>query len=752
MLRGLDSELDLTLSSEALYIHFAVYCTLLLLYPLRLLSHRIFHGAATAPTEHTARWLRIPSVFDPAPLLYPIFLPVYVALTLLPSSPNILHPNIALSLATLPRGLIPRESRSGLSYSAFHWTITMLPAIVSVALAQRSSSFLEDAPWRSLSILARDHDALTFLYPLHQALLPVLHGLTTTSLLPAELQLLSVTLINILLHSSTAQMVIMKALLWGGGVGTMLLCGQVLRWVVTLARIPSWRFRPAVLKTRPVSGRVQRTNAWKNDFAATFGIPTAPYTRKSDADEDGPPGVGRHEACRGRGAFARGMPAESPRHHNETSRVLLQRTETAQVLSTTGRMEAVSGLQSSYRRHTFSTQTEAHNVKKLPDEPSRDGRKHRSKSIIQSYLSLTQAQARHRAVFYAGYVYSTIIALALFLIRPYISYYALDSREPIGWALSYLFGDLSTFRLYVTSYNLNSWIPLPPSLSSLPPPPSPLGRIPSVRLYHLGTCTTRLILISHFSLTLILALILLSLLPPPPRIELDTRRKIFHVTIVLILLPTIFIDPTFCSLALILALSLFLLLDVFRASQLGPLARPLAGFLQPYVDGRDLRGPVVVSHIFLLIGCAAPLWLALAGVDRTTHGAGWLTTPDWELGPHASDVSMVSGVICVGMGDAAASLVGRRHGRRKWPWSGGKSIEGSTAFVAAVVVGLLASKVWLIVGGWQARIAITAWASVLAKTVVAAAGASSTEAVLTGGNDNVVVPVVLWLLVTGLRI
>ena len=33
-----------------------------------------------------------------------------------------------------------------------------------------------------------------------------------------------------------------------------------------------------------------------------------------------------------------------------------------------------------------------------------------------------------------------------------------------------------------------------------------------------------------------------------------------------------------------------------------------------------------------------------------------------------------------------------------------------------------------------------------------AAGASLNEAVLTGGNDNVIVPVILWVLVRGVRL
>lgn len=115
------------------------------------------------------------------------------------------------------------------------------------------------------------------------------------------------------------------------------------------------------------------------------------------------------------------------------------------------------------------------------------------------------------------------------------------------------------------------------------------------------------------------------------------------------------------------------------------------------------------------------------------------------------------------MGDAAASLVGRRFGRRKWPWAGGKSLEGSAAFAVAVTAGLVAGKVWLALGGWDHGGGVGGWNGLVAlgptgigvattKAGIAAAGASLMEAVLTGGNDNVIVPVVLWLLVRGLQI
>lgn len=117
---------------------------------------------------------------------------------------------------------------------------------------------------------------------------------------------------------------------------------------------------------------------------------------------------------------------------------------------------------------------------------------------------------------------------------------------------------------------------------------------------------------------------------------------------------------------------------------------------------------------------------------------------------------MVSGVVCVGMGDAAASLIGRRFGRRKWPWIGGKSLEGSAAFAGAVAVGLSLGKLWLRLGGWEdvnaGQGGVIEWATFVGKAWAAGCGASFMEAVLTGANDNVVVPVALWLLCRGLRI
>lgn len=366
---------------------------------------------------------------------------------------------------------------------------------------------------------------------------------------------------------------------------------------------------------------------------------------------------------------------------------------------------------------------------------------------LASFLSMTVPQATVRKWFYAAYIYVSILGIAMGPVRKYVTEKALSGDEPFGWGLGYLFGNLSLFRFWVVIRNLEGWIRLPARLDVDEAHSScVLGCVEHLRQETFGEANTRLLVSAYCFTVLLTGMTIVFRLSNIA--EVDTRRKVFHGMMVLMFLPTIFIDPAFCSLALGTVLAMFLLLDLFRASQLPPISRPLMHFLAPYVDGRDHRGPVIVSHIFLLIGCSIPLWLSLADIPRTGDGpwAGW--------GVLSRDISMVSGVICVGMGDAAASLIGRRYGRVKWFWGGGKSLEGSVAFAAAVFCGLMCARIWLAVGRWpvNGQEESFSWPWAMVKAVLAAGGTSATEAILTGCNDNVVVPVVLWLLVRGLGV
>ncbi|KAK5656293.1 hypothetical protein OQA88_4673 [Cercophora sp. LCS_1] len=660
----------------------SIVAILVILYPLRLVmwAYRRRNPSKLIP-------IRVPISFDPAPLLYPPIVPVLVSLLVARGVDGAVPLNVVLGICSLPKALIPGAQHFEL-YDSLHWLLSCIPATLG------ASEPRDIAP-----------ETLTLLYPLHQTLCLILQSLTTTSLLVAELQLLSITLINLLLVAHSPQTVILRALLWIGGLSLIVFCSQVILWGADQRLSFSGSGRPAELDE-------------SIDGNPSGQPPGANYQRETGLDE-----------------HSDGMPPLSPVGTND---IRISFNDASP--------------QASPRRHTLPTSIKSTGVSKTT--PS--GRRKRSASYsIRAFFSLTQSQAAKRRWLYAGYVYFVILLTILVLIRSHVQQYALSSHEPIGWALGYLFGDTNWFRFHVVSANLERWICLPPR--GLTEKCCASGWVQHLRSSSIGEANTRLVLSAYWLGIITFGLAVVFQLSPI--YEVDTRRKVFHFMMVAMFCPTIFIDPGYISLALSLVLGIFLLLDLLRASQLPPLSKPIAAFLTPYVDGRDLRGPVVISHIFLLIGCAIPLWLSMAALPRSGEGA----LSGWEV--VGRDVSMISGVVCVGLGDAAASLIGRRWGRRKWLWGGGKSIEGSVAFATAVFGGLMAGSLWLRIGGWESEVGYTGigsiveelknwlWGSAsMQKTALCASVASLTEAVLTGGNDNVVVPVVLWVCVKGIGI
>ena len=648
-----------------------------------------------------------------------------------PRNPHALISNCILSVASLPRKAIPW----GDYY--LHWTFSLIPlAYEKMAESYGLTSNL--FPGQSLpSRTAREEQALIF--PLHCALLQALGFLTTTSLLPTELQLLSVSLVNSLHFGTSSQSQVLKGLLWVGGVALVASCRHVLQWSVELARVPSWRFRR---KSHHRAGRSTVLCALDDTFGDWLGNIVRSHKSRDSSDDELTPGVfQRHRAEKFPGRIeVAGLPSRNARRASGASSASLDDLAYSEkgTYPTTDR-DGIGAVGSRRRRHTLPT-----NLTPLADIPALtktatdalSSARLRSKLLVR----LTAAQAAVLKWLYAAFVYVMVIAIIFVPVRLFIGSSALNGKEPVGWALGYLFGDLDNFRFRVVYFSLERWICLPERYAALEEYPG-LGE--QLRLSVFGPANTRLLICGWCVANIVTGLVAVFRLSNV--VEVDTRRKVFHGMMVSMFLPAIFIDPAFAALAFALILAIFLLLDLFRAAQLPPLSKPLTHFLAPYVDGRDHRGPIIISHIFLLIGCAIPLWLSLADVKRTGKGA----FKGWDV--ESRDISMVTGVICVGMGDAAASLIGRRYGHRRWAWSGGKSLEGSAAFALAVTVGLMASRLWLLVGGWKGDNG-DAWLTTLTKSTIAASGASLTEAVLTGGNDNVVVPIILWLWVRGLHV
>lgn len=656
-----------------------------------------------------------------------------VSIILFRRTPEFVLPNIILSISSLPRSLIPSIGGGLQGLNTVHWFFSCLPLFIS----RHSFSYKISSEAQTKQILLNP-EILVLLAPLQQATCDTLHYLTTTSLLTAELQVLSVALIDLLLLASSPQAVILKSLLWGGGVGILVSCGHVLRWGVALARVPKWRFRRGAAD-RGAKGTKLSSKAMS--FGKLGSALFARDTLHSDSseDEENPESVLLHRPTP-KLRLSTNNGADEVNENGSTSAVDVSSTN---ALSFSNMHIQVDKDSSSpiQRRHTIAT---SFSMPSRSSHKTPSGRRKRSSSSsIRSFLNLTQSQAKQRKWLYACYVYLCILVIIFVGIRQYVQIFALQGNEPVGWALGYLFGGIQSFRMEVVTANLQRWICLPPRTGLEDEESCHLGWVEHLRHASFGEANTRLILCGYWLAIIIVGLAIVFRLSSV--YEVDTRRKVFHFMMVAMLLPATYVDPTFAALALSLMLAIFLLLDLFRASQLPPLSKSLAYFLTPYVDGRDLKGPVVISHIFLLIGCAIPLWLSLGTIPRT--GTDYLS--GWEV--PIREVSMVSGVVCVGMGDAAASLIGRRYGRRKWLWGGGKSIEGTIAFAIAVGLALVLAKAWLRIGGWPANNA-DSWIMTIGKAGVAACVASLTEAVITGGNDNVIVPVVLWLCVKGLDI
>ena len=662
-----------------------------------------------------------PLRFDPGPLLYPVLLPLSIALALSARGDVYLLPDLILGLASVPDPVIHSFYREQ-TLSTVLWILCMAP-VSTYQLFGSTPSAMKSIVSPSIS-----SETLSLLYPLHHFLTGFIRFIVTTSLDPVEVELLATGLINLLLFATSPPMVILKALLWLGGLCFSLTASSLLQWELTIARIPISKLRR---NTAPSRGFLARLDYYLCEIIMQ-GFKKLSSTHDPDEEEAAAPYGLRKTLNQALRQLTRtsmlprksaSLPNRDPVDARRDQEAPQEQSYTSHSQSKTQTQSVIRGTQ---RRKLRSSQT----------------------TTRSRFLLLSPAQIKLRKWMYAIAVYSITIVIITVPVRVYIQREALDSHEPFGWALGYLLGDIPSFRFFTVYHNLERWISLPTRDVTHAFRTDEVERTYPLNFNLLRGAAERRLAICAYCI-LVLSLGLFAVIRVTSFVEVDTRRKIFHGTIVAMLLPSIFVDPCFISLALALILSIFILLDLYRAAQLPPISRPLTHFLAPYIDGRDHRGPVIVSPMFLLIGCAIPLWLTLAGTQRT----GQVPWRGWDVPHSARSLSMVSGLVCVGMGDAAASLIGRRYGKTKWYWGGGKSLEGSAAFSLAVAVGLFASWIWLQVGGWvvldsvsdEGRYAMVG--VVVGKCVLAGLGASLMEATLTSANDNVVVPIGLWLMV-----
>ena len=194
-------------------------------------------------------------------------------------------------------------------------------------------------------------------------------------------------------------------------------------------------------------------------------------------------------------------------------------------------------------------------------------------------------------------------------------------------------------------------------------------------------------------------------LGPQVAVSVNGRRKFFHALAVLLFVPGLAWDPAFMHLAFSAAMSLFILLEYLRYCAVVPVGATLHFFLSQFLDSKD-TGLVILSHVYLLIGCAMAVWCEAQ-----------------------SRLVMQLGVIVLGVGDALASVIGRQYGRIHWPHSK-KTVEGTLGFIASTVACASGMRVLRLVEAFSVR------QFTIVVTLLAVVEGLSEQ------NDNLVLP--LW--------
>ncbi|EGO24662.1 Fph type histidine kinase [Serpula lacrymans var. lacrymans S7.9] len=193
-----------------------------------------------------------------------------------------------------------------------------------------------------------------------------------------------------------------------------------------------------------------------------------------------------------------------------------------------------------------------------------------------------------------------------------------------------------------------------------------------------------------------------------PTLGLNARRKFFHALAVVMFLPGVAFDPAFTHLSFSAAFALFTFAEYVRYFAIYPFGAVVHLFMNEFLDHKD-SGTAILSHFYLLTGCAGSLWLE---------------------GPH--QILQYTGILALGVGDALASIVGKRIGKHRWSPSTSKTLEGSAAFTLSIV-----ACVWILrICGLTEDFSIVRYTAVVALS-------SALEA-LSDQNDNLTLPLYMW--------
>ena len=100
----------------------------------------------------------------------------------------------------------------------------------------------------------------------------------------------------------------------------------------------------------------------------------------------------------------------------------------------------------------------------------------------------------------------------------------------------------------------------------------------------------------------------------------------------------------------------------------------IANHFAIFLDDRDDKSGVVVTHIYLLLGCAIPVWLEVFCRSPTDDRA-------------LSTFRAATGILLIGICDGAAAVVGSTFGTIRWPYRK-HTFLGSASFFLTFLIGV----------------------------------------------------------------
>ncbi|KAK9881932.1 hypothetical protein WA026_018126 [Henosepilachna vigintioctopunctata] len=201
-----------------------------------------------------------------------------------------------------------------------------------------------------------------------------------------------------------------------------------------------------------------------------------------------------------------------------------------------------------------------------------------------------------------------------------------------------------------------------------------------------------------------------------------SERKVFHILAAAVYIPGLIYACNLLYLGSGILLGIFFLLEILRKLSVPPLGKILQSSFLNLSDEKD-AGNIALTPIYLLTGFTCPMWIHPAPCDVTDSS-------------FFSFLPLMSGILSVGIGDTAASVLGSRYGKHYYKDSN-KTMEGT---LASILCQLLTVFI-LFQLGYIINMDILLMLRVSVATIVTSIIEAKTDQI-----DNAILPLIMYII------